>query len=198
MVDEIFSFDATSHPVSLVREIEAIYGGEVLLSFSRYFYRPCHLLDERVVFTETAAAVTSGWVLQAISQLQDEWELAMNSVVLDGRGRKKHLGMIDFVGKPPVSLIRERARNFLGPRMAASLILFDSGRSIHGYSLGLMGPAEWHHFLGRLLLMNLPGDKPLVDERWIGHRLIGGYSALRWSANSSHHSVAPRLLESIR
>lgn len=197
MVDELFSFDATRHPVGLVREIEAAHGGDVLLSFSQYFYRPRHLLDERVVFTETAAAVTSEWVIKAISQLQDEWELAMNSVVLDGRGRKKHLGMIDFVGKPPISLIRERARNFLGPRMAASLILFDSGRSVHGYSLGLMGPAEWHQFLGRLLLMNLPGDKPLVDERWIGHRLIGGYSALRWSANSSHHSVAPRLLENI-
>lgn len=195
MVDDYLAFDAASHPVGLVRRIEAAYGGDLLLSFSRYFYRPRQLMDERVVFTETASAVTVGWVASAVSQLEDEWELALNSVVVDKRGRKKHLGMIDFFGRPSIALIRERARNLLGSRMAASLVLFDSGRSIHGYSLSLMGPAEWNQFLGRLLLMNVPGEEPMVDGRWIGHRLLGGYSALRWSANSSHHSAVPRLLD---
>lgn len=182
------------HPVDLVPRLLASYGAGLALSFSRYFYRPRHLLDERLVFSVPAIDVSRDWVSNAISALEDEWELALNSIVVDGRGRKRHIGMIDFVGRPSEAYVRESVRKFLGPQMAASLVLYDSGRSIHGYSLILMGPAEWYRFLGRALLMNTPGEEPVVDERWIGHRLIGGYSALRWSANSSHHSVLPHLL----
>lgn len=195
MVDKVSDFRAEHHPVALISRLCAAYGSDLTLSFSRYFYRPRQLLDERFVYNVPAHEVDAEWLAEAIDQLESEWELALNSVVLDGRGRRKHLGMIDFVGRPSIDRVRERVRNFLGSRVAAGLVLFDSGRSIHGYSLDLMGPADWHQFLGRLLLMNAPGEEPMVDERWIGHRLIGGYSALRWSANSSHHLVVPHLLK---
>ncbi len=191
---EVLSFSAEHHPVGLMSQLQNIYGNDLVLSFSRYFYRPRQLLDERVVFDTPISVVNHDWLIDTISRLDEGWELALNSLVIDGRGRRRHLGMIDFIGRPPVDLVREAARNILGPRVSASLALFDSGRSIHGYSLILMGPSDWFKFLGRLLLMNSPGELPIVDERWVGHRLIGGYSALRWSANSSHHSVVPHSL----
>lgn len=192
MVSGTDEFHPDFHPVGLLSQLKSAHGDGLVLSFSQYFYRPRHLLDERTIFEVPISKVDASWVVETVSHLEKEWELALNSVVLDGRGRRKHLGMIDFVGRPSIEIVRERVRKFLGPRIAAGLILFDSGRSIHGYSMSLMGPASWHHFLGRLLLMNMPGEEPVVDERWIGHRLIGGYSALRWSANSTYYSMVPR------
>jgi hypothetical protein len=46
--------------------------------------------------------------------------------------------------------------------------------------------------MGRLLLLNLPEKPCLVDTRWVGHRLIGGYAALRWSAKM--HPRKPALV----
>ena len=64
----------------------------------------------------------------------------------------------------------------------------NSGRSFHAYSLRLISPKEWREFMGRLLLLNLPGRSSFIDSRWVGHRLVAGYASLRWTANSEQYT----------
>lgn len=186
------------HPLGFLHRLEGEFGTDLSVEFSRYFYRPQSLFDERFVFQCSIQDVGLKWMEQQVAELPAEWELALNSRVLNARGRAAHIGMIDFVGRPDVSLIQNRVRDFVGAKQAARLVLYDSGRSIHGYILELMSPGNWTRFLGRLLLMNVPGEPVLVDTRWIGHRLIAGYAALRWSANSSHHSEVPALIAGLQ
>ena len=180
--------------MGFVARLGSAYGDDIQLSFSRYFYRPQSVFDERECFQVAAKEVTAEWVASEVERLPRGWELAMNSSVLDLRGRTRHVGMIDFIGRPDLNLVTDRVRNLLGGRAAGRITYYDSGRSIHGYVLELLGPAEWHRFLGRVLLMNAPDSVAIVDARWIGHRLLGGYSALRWSANSEYHSQLPFLM----
>lgn len=183
--------DYEAHPFAFVREILSAEDGDWTLSFSKYLYRPQSVFDQRELVEVSASDLDSSWIEGQISTLQPEWELALNSKIIDPRGRTHHIGMIDFVGRPDISLVSERIRLVLGPQWALRVEYFDSGRSLHGYLGGLMRPGEWHQYLGRLLLMNFPDSAPIVDARWIGHRLLGGYSALRWSANSSYHFHVP-------
>ncbi|PIR01729.1 MAG: hypothetical protein COY73_03615 [Candidatus Nealsonbacteria bacterium CG_4_10_14_0_8_um_filter_37_14] len=51
-----------------------------------------------------------------------------------------------------------------------------SGRSYHYYGAGLLDEMGWLEFLGKCLLSGL------VDERYIGHRLLDHCGILRLSA----------------
>lgn len=188
------NFDPATHPVGLISRLANAYGWEIKLHFSRYFYRPQSVFDERECFQVSILDVTAEWLTAEVVALKKGWELALNSKVIDQRGRTRHVGMIDFMGCPDMNLVAERVRNLLGAGAAKRIAYYDSGRSIHGYILEMMSPAEWHRYLGRMLLMNAPDESPLVDARWIGHRLLGGYSALRWSANSQHYLQVPILM----
>lgn len=185
------SMDYEAHPFAFVREILSTLDDDCTMSFSKYLYRPQLVFDQRELVEVSVSDLDVFWIEDQISSLQPEWELALNSKVIDPSGRTHHLGMIDFVGRPDISLLSDRIRMVLGPQWALRVEYFDSGRSLHAYLGGLMRPGEWHQHLGRLLLMNFPDSPPIVDTRWIGHRLLGGYSALRWSANSSHQFRVP-------
>src|SRR5690242_5954068 len=107
-------YDLDFHPVGVVYDLVQRYGSELEVSFSRYFYRPNSTFDERETFFVSAMDVTPAWVEEQSRILRPGWELALNSLVRDARGRAHHLGMIDFVGLPNGQLVLERMRSFLG------------------------------------------------------------------------------------
>lgn len=191
--------DFHNHPISFVRDVVDVRGDDLELNFSRYFYRPSSIFDERETFSVAADIVSSEWLERELRKLPTGWELALNSKVIDRRNRTHHLGMIDFAPGANINEIRTQVKRLLGDEMSASMTCFDSGRSFHGYFNCMLRPGEWHEFLGRLLLMNEAGKPELVDSRWVGHRLIGGYCALRWSKNSDWYKSYPvRVLYSPR
>ena len=179
------------HPLAFARGLADRLGFETKLSFSRYFYRPNSVFDERITFWVEAGDVSSDWLQAQINDLPNGWELAFNSILKDERGRTHHVGMIDFAESASVSAIRLSVRRFLGDEALRCLSIYDSGRSYHGYIEQLMIPREWREFLGRLLLMNEVSQPPVVDSRWVGHRLVGGYCALRWSMNTRWYKAMP-------
>lgn len=186
--------DLGNHPLRVVRRLQKVAGDEIVLSFSKYRYRPQSPIDERIVLQVPIHEVNESWLSRELHLLPEGWELALNSNISNSRGDIAHIPMIDFVGRLHPAVLRRDIRDTLGPTVLEHCEFYDSGRSLHGYVSGLISAEEWIGFMGGLLLLNLPGRVPLVDARWVGHRLRAGYASLRWSANTSHYVRLPALV----
>lgn len=184
------------HPLALVRKIlEPLDCEEVFIEFSQYRYVPQSVADERLIFKTPISNLSWDWVSELLNDLQDGEELAFHSCVVFPDGKLKHIRMVDFdtgeLGPQELSLMQ----NVLGEAAMKKLHLFSSGRSFHGYFEGLVSQSEWVEFMGRLLLLNMPNQRNIIDTRWVGHRLIAGYASLRWSCNSAHYLALPHVIE---
>ncbi len=186
--------DFTLHPVSFVGDLVRRSQGPLTLSFSRYFYRPRSALDEREIFEVPGSMISEAWLDEQLSGLREGWDLALNSNVVDARGRTYHIPMVDFVGDAGSFFLDGRCREIVGHRVHDEMLAYSSGRSLHGYSSAFLSPREWVSYMARLLLIDFPGEPELIDHRWIGHRLCARYAALRWSANGAQYLAYPRRL----
>ncbi|MBY4731531.1 hypothetical protein K6V90_13420 [Cupriavidus pauculus] len=183
--------DFRTHPVSLVPIWQAKMGINCVATLSRYRYIPQDVSDQREVLSVKLSELTASWLNEQLNILSDDTDLALHSVIRDGR-RKLHIPMVDFAAG---NLAADKVVSWASDYLGISLKIFDSGRSLHGYGLEPISIDKWYKFMGLLLLANKPAEPPLVDSRWIGHRLLAGYSALRWSANSGHYLKMPTLLK---
>lgn len=164
---------------------------DITFHLSKYKYVPDSLLDEREVLAVSGREFTVDWVNAQIESLREDQELALHSRVTCN-SRTFHIPMIDFSmprGSSPDWF--SRLQYYLPRRVLLNLALFMSGNSFHAYSSVLLSPKEWLEFMARLLLINRRGGDEIVDVRWVGHRLLGGYSSLRWSNNSGQYKAMP-------
>ncbi len=190
--------DFIGHPLRFLVDVIHDHGEDLKFSFSKYFYRPGSILDQRETFVVDGGDINDEWLSGQLASLEQGWELALNSKVIDSRNRTHHLGMIDFAAGIGLSEVRDQVRRLLGDAMWLKMSCYDSGRSFHGYFNCLLRPGEWHEFLGRILLMNEVDGPQVVDARWVGHRLMGGYCALRWSKNTAWYESYPlRVVQSL-
>ena len=182
------------HPLLVVGKLRDILDADFVLTFSQYKYEPQSPFDERYPFSISARSVNRCWLNKEIDRLKPGWDLAWHSVIRTSKGRTLHVPMIDFTTPRLKGDEMDLIRRMLNRRVTSHLILFSSGRSFHGYSTKLLRPKEWREFMGRLLLLNMPNRPPLIDARWVGHRIMAEYGSLRWSANSPHYIQVPRLV----
>jgi hypothetical protein len=117
-------------------------------------------------------------------------ELSLHSSIEIDSGETLHIPMIDMSTGSLAQL--EKVRPLLGDILFSTFSWFKSGRSYHGYGGTLIDQKEWTSQMGKLLLVNQIGMPPTVDPRWVGHRLIAGYSSLRWTNNTSHYIDTPK------
>lgn len=177
-----------AHPVSMVPQwLDALGGGEWIASFSRYRYVPQTVEDRRERFRVPLRHVTPNWLEAQLATLPSGSELALDSVLRSGR-REMHIPMVDFAAD---ALRQVEVVAWAADHLQLSLQLFASGRSYHAYGTQPISRSKWIRLMGLLLLANLPDQPPLVDARWIGHRLLAGYASLRWSRNSPHYLSVP-------
>lgn len=159
---------------------------------SKYTYTPDSLFDEREYVSISAKEFTAEWVERAIGSLGPGQELAVHSKVLI-KNRTFHIPMIDFsLEEALTAKVVDRMRCFLPRAVMLNLAIYESGRSYHAYSTALLPPKSWIEFMGRMLLINSKHNLDVIDSRWIGHRLIGGYSSLRWSNNTNQYLGMPK------
>jgi hypothetical protein len=178
-----------AHPIGLVLWVTTNISPDAHLEFSRYVYRPQSVVDERDVFHVRARELSVDWLVQQLDSLDESEELAFHSR-LRLRNAWWQLPMVDFTTATKRSL---RILNTVLPAQLADLFQFYwSGRSFHAYAPILLTQEEWVKVMGNLLLANMPDRTPIVDARWIGHRLVAGYGALRWSRNSNHYRSMPK------
>jgi hypothetical protein len=164
---------------------------DAVFSFSRYVYTPDSVFDEREVFETAGHDITAGWLENQIEALHENQELAIHSRVIM-QGRAWHIPMLDFATTRISNDELSRLRAFLPAKAFRSAAFFNSGRSFHLYSEALITPKEWLEFLGRALLVNPREEPPIIDSRWIGHRLLAGYCSLRLSNSSNQYRGMPR------
>lgn len=113
--------------------------------------------------------------------LAEERALSVTSKAEILTGTIFHIPMMDFRCETSNENLA-RVEEFLRIIGQKGVILVSS-KSYHFYGSQLLSPAEWSVFLGRCLLLIDPKDPRYIytDPRYVGHRLIEGYSALRVS-----------------
>ena len=190
MTQKILPIDFIEAVIAKRRQIEDVF-------LSVYRDHPQSLKDDRVKFRVPVQNMRVRYD-SLVQKLRKEEEIAFHSVVSTAApaGRiKKHIPLIDFrsADRAHVELIAESLLDEYEVQRAA---LFKSGRSFHLYLDALFTHDAWVRFMGRLLLLNARRGPIRTDARWIGHRLMGGYGALRWSANTSPYKEfgTPRLV----
>ena len=110
---------------------------------------------------------------EQINWLGPDEALAVSSKVRLDSGRYAHIPMIDCA----CSRSAENAEvmmAFFASTGQEDGVLLDSGASYHYYGFRLLDEESWREFLGKCVLF-----EPMIDGRYIGHRLIDGYCRLR-------------------
>lgn len=182
----------TSHPIEIIKVLSDRLPGEFLLEFSIYEYEPQSILDSRQTFRIEAASFTKNLIERKIEELESNKELAFHSILRYNK-KKYHIPMIDFQSNEgQVEQSIKSLKRVIPKDIFNELVFYNSGRSCHAYSLKLINNSEWIKFMGRLLLVSLPNEEQVIDTRWIGHRLMSGFSSLRWSANTDNYLALPK------
>jgi hypothetical protein len=180
----------------VVEQILARHGTDLIFTYSRYEIAPPGrqaVAPRSAVLRVPACDVTLNWIADRFVELGPHEEMAWHSWV-ERRGVVFHIPMIDFIGRPDRSLLSHVCL-VLSVEMGlrGNLVLFDTGRSFHGYFPDLIPEKIWSKYLGQLLLLNEHDSSPVVDTRWAGHALVRGFAALRWSHNTDRYEAMPSL-----
>ncbi len=181
------------HPYLVIEEIISRYGNHIKFEFGQYIYYKNTLEDHREYILLNAEETNKGNIEKIIRSLKSDFELALHSRVHFKTNEVLHIPMIDFCG----SLSPDdwgRVKKILPHKIVENLKIFESGSSYHGYSTELIPQEEWIKFMGTILILNAPDSEPIVDARWVGHRLRGGFGSLRWSCNTLQYIKIPNLV----
>lgn len=183
------------HPYWHARSIVEDYGSEIrTLYFSYYEYIPQSLIDKRETFSLSAGDFLDQNTMEAtLRRTPLGQELAIHSMIDVQSGQPMHIPMVDMSTGSVAQLAK--LRPFLGEELFQRFKWYKSGRSFHGYGRTLVTSSEWSALMGMLLLANQKGLAPTVDPRWVGHRLIAGYAALRWTKNTAHYINLPKEID---
>ena len=177
------------HPYHFLSEL--LGQSDAVVFLSKYIYTPDTLFDERDYLSIGGPDFSEIRIAQELSTLRSDQELALHSK-LQIKNRNWHIPMIDFsISDSASNIIFDRLSRFLPKQIMLNMALYASGRSVHAYSMTLLSQKEWFQFMGRLLLVNPRDQIAIVDARWIGHRIIGGFASLRWSNNSGKYLGLP-------
>lgn len=184
------------HPRQLVEELVTRRGRDLVFTYSRYEVAEPGLqatAPRSDVLRVPASDVTSSWLADRFAALGPNEEMAWHSWV-ECKGVGFHIPMIDFIGHPDPSELSQLSK-VLAARMGLKghFVFFETGRSFHGYFPDLIAEGALPKYLGQLLLLNKHDRPELIDTRWVGHALVRGFTALRWSHNTNRYRGMPRL-----
>jgi hypothetical protein len=185
----------TSNPIHDVVNYAVRAFPGCLLEFGIYRYIPQAIDDERRI-EKVLADNAVDWLSDVSSTLGDGEEVALHSRVhlREPNSPTLHLGMVDF-RTDDLHVVDWARAEILGGLNRPGSFLVKSGRSFHLYVLRPLTESEGIKFMGRLLLLNSPDGKEVIDGRWVGHRLLAGYGSLRLTKRSDMYLMEPSVVE---
>ena len=185
------------HPLLVVEDIIARRGTELTFTYSRYEVAPPGLqaiAPRSTVLRVRACDVTSDWLSNCLGELRPNEELAWHSWV-ECNGVGFHIPMIDLVSSPSRSRLNKLSRVLVAEMgLSGHFVFFETGQSFHGYFPDVIPELAWCKYLGELLLLTEDDGENAIDTRWVGHALVRGFTALRWSHNTNRYRAMPRLV----
>jgi len=138
--------------------------------------------DERTISMETSRLSVSA-VESLRNELKDGAALAFSSRVKLYNGNEAQIPLMDFRCEPSETNSRI-VRRALGAMGQNAGLLAESGRSYHFYGFRLQSTSEWVEFLAMAMLFS-----PIVDVRYVAHRLADGACRLRISSGLGKSSI---------
>lgn len=159
------------------------------IHFSRYTHTPKQMFDQREFLSFPSSRLSKEFLIEQLEMLRSDQELALHSKVNTSKGIY-HIPMADLGVKDFTQYDRGVLKKFMD-FVGYDFNIYDSGRSFHMYGNKMIEPWQWHQFMGAILLLNEPSGKRIIDARWVGHRLIAGYGALRLSLNTNQYKSYP-------
>lgn len=169
--------------------------GVTSVEFSVYEYEPLTFAESRNTYL-TSLCEFKACIQGALSDLRPNQNIAVHSKVqVDGKAY--HIPMIDF-SAISLRIVERTIQHLCNDLNYPGMHVYASGRSFHAYGTGLLSPDKFVQFMGYLLLCNSRGVSDVIDSRWIGHRLIGGYAALRLTNQAGHYLAVPQFVTHIR
>jgi hypothetical protein len=182
-----------THPYWHVAKLVSLHPQLTNLCFSHYHYVPQSIVDDRdILYVTREQFLSENWMEHLLRSTPTDKELALHSKVWVGHKTQLHIPMVDLSTTARAHLVK--LQTLIEHTGFGEFAWYSSGRSFHGYGNKLLNSEYWIKLMGALLLSNQKGMMPTVDPRWIGHRLLGGYSALRWTKNTPHYVNFPTLL----
>jgi hypothetical protein len=184
------------HPLLVIESIIARRGTGLTFTYSQYEVAQPGFqaaAPRSPVLRVRASDISPEWMIDRFRELKPNEELAWHSLV-ECDGSIFHIPMIDLASSPSRSTLRK-----LGQKLVTELslnggfVFFETGQSFHGYFPDLMPERAWFKYLGHLLVLEDHDWSGIIDTRWVGHALVRGFSALRWSNNTSRYKAIPRL-----
>lgn len=129
--------------------------------------------------------------LASLSNPQDNKVWSFCSLVTCSDGSRKHIPMMNF---HPIDVSVDELK------IAISIIsrtydgvFLSSGRFYHCYGDALLDHSEWIKFMTDFLMPCI-----LVSPRYIGHRLFDGYCTLRLTADQTHKTKVPVVIDILK
>ena len=182
------------HPMHFLKCLKDAIPPSYFLEFSKYEYQPETNTDQsREVFLARFSEVDEEFLNLHTTSLKPEYEFALQSRIYDSdKNLVGHLPLVDFLVNN-ISEVMEMSTSSEG-QLGKTLWIYKTGRSFHGYFPAILKENEWLKFMASLILWNKPTfGFHITDPRWCAHGIKNGYSALRWSNNSSRHKSYPEL-----
>ncbi len=113
------------------------------------------------------------WLNQTLASIPPTEGISIASKCVTANGEIRHIPLMDFAC-PPTTVYEQFIVDALQHIGYKKGILVRSGKSFHFYGLELITGEQWQQFISYAILLS-----PFTDVRYIGHRLISGYSLLR-------------------
>lgn len=113
------------------------------------------------------------WLSQTLASIPPTEGISIASKCVTTHKEIRHIPLMDFAC-PPTPAYEQFIVDALQHIGYKKGILVRSGKSFHFYGLELISTEQWQQFMSYNILLS-----PFTDVRYIGHRLISGYSLLR-------------------
>ena len=182
------------HPIDILPLIVNLVGEKSKLEFAFYEYRKEKQEDNRRIVTVTAEKAKDIFYSEIYPMsVRDNLEVALQSRVWKSEKTYCHLLMADLVGHLP-GTSKNRLEKLYYELGASDIFFFQSGKSFHSYGIGTIPVSEFPIVNGKYLTLRNEFGNRIVDDRWVGHRLIAGYWALRLTTIRKKYSRNPIML----
>jgi hypothetical protein len=181
-----------THPIIFIEQYFKQIPWVSYLELGIYTYVPQTNTDPNRIIIKTPPEKLSDTYHKMQQTLRNDEDIAFQSRIHTQRGVFQTL-LVDFATSK-LKYAQETAMQITSFSKTPYALLVFSGRSFHLYAFSFYMKTQWIQHMGQCLLLNKKNEEKIVDDRWIGYRLIQGYGSLRLTCNNKNYLTEPYVI----